>query len=68
MQLRFLGALDEVRTRAGSATLDTSNWVENWVPDTSNPGLSLPAPVAVEVTLQLEDFGEMRRLYALPPL
>jgi general secretion pathway protein J len=68
LQLRFLGALDEVRTRAGSATLDTSNWLESWVPDTSSPGVALPAPVAVEVILQLEDFGEMRRLYALPPL
>lgn len=68
LQLAFLGTLEQVQTQTGSAVLDTSNWVENWVVDTSTPGAILPAPVAVEITLQLDDWGEMRRLYALPPL
>jgi general secretion pathway protein J len=68
LQLTFLRSLGQVETQAGSAALDTTNWEENWVVDTSTPGAVLPPPVAVEITLQLDDWGEMRRLYALPPL
>ena len=68
LQLTFLGTLEQLETQAGSAALDTTNWVDNWVVDTSTPGAVLPQPFAVEITLQLDDWGEMRRLYALPPL
>ena len=68
LQLTFLGTLEQLETQAGSAALDTTNWVDNWVVDTSTPGAVLPPPFAVEITLQLDDWGEMRRLYALPPL
>ena len=68
LQLTFLGTLEQLETQAGSAALDTTNWVDNWVVDTSTPGAVLPPPFAVEITLQLDDWGEMRRLYALSPL
>ena len=64
----FLGALSEVRPGDDGVALETRNWSENWVADTSTPDASLPPPVAVELRLYLEDWGEMRRLYALPPL
>ena len=67
-ELGFLADLGEVEAAGDSSTLDTRNWSDNWVPDTSAPGQSLAPPLAVEVRLQLEDWGEMRRLYALPPL
>ena len=44
------------------------NWPESWIADSSNPDSLPEPPLAVEVTLQLEDLGEMRRIYALPPL
>ncbi len=67
-ELAFLPSLGAVDAAADSSSLDTRNWDENWVPDTSTPGQELAPPVAVEVRLQLDDWGEMRRLYALPPL
>tara|TARA_R110002072_G_scaffold247384_2_gene406577 strand:+ start:22340 stop:22996 length:657 start_codon:yes stop_codon:yes gene_type:complete len=66
-QLTFLGVLEQLQIQTGSSALDTTDWVENWVFDTSTPGAQRPPPVAVEITLRLEDWGEMRRLYALPP-
>lgn len=68
LQVAFLGTLEELQTQSGSAALDTRNWAENWVSDGSAPGTALLPPVAVEIRLQLQEWGEMRRLYALPPL
>jgi general secretion pathway protein J len=67
MELRFLGSLGELNSGRGS-DIDTRNWSENWVIDTSRPGVELSVPVAIEVNLQLTDWGELRRLYALPPI
>jgi len=68
LQVAFLGTLEELQTQSGSAALDTRNWAENWVSDGSAPGTALLPPVAVEIRLQLQEWGEMRRLYALSPL
>lgn len=68
LQLAFLGPTEELQTQTGSPALDTSNWAQNWVRDGSAPEAELLPPVAVEITLQLRGWGEMRRLYALPPL
>jgi len=68
LDLLFLGSLGAVEASQDSSTLDTRNWAENWVPDTSAPGQPLAPPVALEFRLQLTDWGEMRRVYALPPL
>jgi general secretion pathway protein J len=64
LRLLFLGSVD----LAGGTgiNLDTRQWPENWVPDTSQPDVELLPPAAVQVTLQLADWGEMKRLYALP--
>ncbi len=67
VELRFLGSLEEVNAGRGS-DLDSRSWSENWIADTSQPGVELPVPLAVELTVQLTDWGELRRLYALPPL
>jgi len=64
----FLGSLEQIQVSTRNTTLDTSDWVENWVSDVGAPGGQLPLPVAVEIHLQLSDWGEIRRLYALPPL
>lgn len=68
MELAFLESLSAVQGLTGSAPLETRDWPESWVTDTSNPGQDLQPPLAVEIRLQLADWGEMRRLYALPPL
>ena len=68
LQLSFLGSLDELQVSSRGGNLDTSDWEESWVQDTSVPGQELEPPVAVEISLQLESWGQMRRLYALPPL
>jgi general secretion pathway protein J len=68
MQLAFLGSVDALQTQSRSAALDTSNWAENWVVDAGVPDAELNSPVGVEISLQLQGWGEMRRLYALLPL
>ena len=67
LELGFLGSLDQLRLGRGT-TIDTRQWPENWVVDTSNPGALPSPPVAIEITLGLDDMGEITRLYVLPPL
>jgi len=68
LELVFLRSLDEAETASRSIELDTRGWQGSWVSDTSAPNTELAPPVALEFRLQLEDLGEMRRIYALPPL
>jgi len=68
LELAFLGSLAAVQAQRNSATLDTGNWAENWVVDSSDPEAALGPPIAVQLSLQLTDWGEMRRLYELPQL
>ena len=67
IELGFLGSVDQLRLGRGTS-IDTRQWPENWVVDTSDPDALPSPPVAVEITLGLADMGEITRLYALPPL
>jgi general secretion pathway protein J len=66
--LSFLGAIEQIEVGNDRRSIDTRNWLENWISDTSAPGEVLAPPVAIEIKMQLEDMGELRRLYALPPI
>lgn len=68
LELVFLGSLAEAEPEGRGIALDTRGWQGSWVTDTSTPNTELAPPVALEFRLQLEDLGEMRRIYALPPL
>ncbi len=68
MDLLFLESLAAVQPGARGTQLDTRSWPESWAADPSQPGGVQAPPGAVEITLLLTDWGEMRRLYALPPL
>jgi general secretion pathway protein J len=68
MELAFLDSLDNLQADSRSTGLDVRNWPESWVQDPSLQGQPLPPPLAVEIRLQLSDWGELRRMYALPPL
>lgn len=65
VELRFLRSLDKLELSNDSNTVETRNWDENWL---QNGGSSTAVPVAVDIELELEDWGPMRRLYELPPL
>ena len=67
LELAFLGSVDQLRLGRGT-NVDTRQWPENWVVDTSDPDALPPPPVAIEVTLGLAYLGEITRLYVLPPL
>ena len=67
-ELGFLASLDEVETGNDGKGLDTKNWRENWVVGSGQLGRVLEPPVALEIRMQLQDIGEVRRLYALPPI
>jgi len=62
----FLRSLADAEAAGEGVTVDTRNWLDSWVVDTSGAGKSLGPPAAVEIRLQLADWGEMRRLYELP--
>ena len=68
LELVFLGDLAAAEREGRGLTIDTRGWQASWVADTSAPDIVLPPPVAVEIRLELEDIGELRRIYALPPL
>ena len=48
--------------------VDRRQWLENWVQDLSQPNNIPPPPVAVAVTVTLDDLGEIERLYVLSAL
>ncbi len=66
--LLFLASLDTLEISSDGSGMETRDWQENWVADPGIAGPGLVPPVALEVRLQLDDWGELRRLYALPPL
>ncbi len=68
LQVAFLGIDTDPGGTRGTVAIDTRNWPESWVSDTSTPGALLEPPLALEIRLELAGWGEMRRLYALPPL
>ena len=68
LDLLFLESLSQVQPGGRGTQLDTRNWPDSWISDPSTPGSLVAPPVAIEVRLLLTDWGEMRRLYALPPL
>lgn len=68
LEVVFLGTLAEVEPAGQGISLDTRNWLGSWVADSSAPEVDFLPPVALEIRLELEDIGEIRRMYALPPL
>jgi general secretion pathway protein J len=67
LELAFLGSLTQVQTSGDTIKLETRNWSESWVANSNAPDIALDPPLALELKLQLQGRGEMRRLYALPP-
>lgn len=71
LQVRFLETLDKLSKKNGEMTVETGDWVDNWValPGASASGENLLSPpVALQVQMTLLDWGEMERIYVLPPL
>ena len=68
LRLAFLPGLDALEPGRRGQNLETSNWPESGVANTSQPGSGIPPPAALELRLELSDMGELRRLYVLPPL
>lgn len=66
LTVAFIASVDALDTQSDGKTLDTRNWVQNWILDSSVADVELPLPAAIEVRLQLEGWGELSRLYELP--
>ncbi len=65
-RLEFLGRIQDLQVQSDGVSVERRNWSENWVADVGQPGSVIPPPVALAVILQLEDLGEVYRLYELP--
>ncbi|QFU75021.1 type II secretion system protein GspJ [Halioglobus maricola] len=68
MNLFFLESAAALQASTRGTEVETRDWPESWIADPSSPGSLIEPPLALEVQLALEDWGEMRRLYVLPPL
>lgn len=62
--------LEEIRIRflpANASELREEAWLEYWPPDTGNDATERGnLPIAVELTLTLEDVGDVQRIFSLP--
>lgn len=65
LELRFLDTLENLEVDR-DFVVDTRGWVQNWVADPGGDTFARPPPIAIELRLELEDLGEIRRLYELP--
>lgn len=64
LELRFLESIDQLQVDR-DLVIDTRSWERSWIA-APGAGEALPAPpVALELRLELEDLGEVRRLYGL---
>jgi len=66
-EVRFLADTTALSVNQDS-TIDRRLWAENWIADISQPGQLAEPPVAAEIRLEIEGWGELERLYVLPPL
>jgi len=66
-EVQFLDQVSQLRINRG-IELDRRFWADNWLADVSQPGSVVGLPAAVLIRLQLVDWGEIERLYVLPPL
>lgn len=66
-RVRFLPAVEAV-TGGRGVDIDRRLWSDSWIADVSQPGTLVDPPAALEITLELDDWGEVNRLYVLPPL
>ncbi len=66
VQITFLASVAALQPGARGTEVDTRNWPDNWVVDTSQPNATLAPPAALELTLELNDLGDLRMLYELP--
>ena len=58
--------LDRVRSLEFRFLDAQARWQEQWPPLTGGSLQGSTMPAAVELTIELEDWGELRRVYALP--
>ena len=65
-QSRALDLLDGVHDVRWRFLRTNDEWTDAWPPQNENGELSTELPVAVEITLELDDWGSLRRLIRIP--
>ena len=65
--VQFLQDVGQLRIDRG-IELDRRLGADNWIADVSQPGSVIGLPAALVIRLELEGWGEVERLYVLPPL
>ena len=65
--LLFLDEISALRINR-DIDLDRRLWLENWLADVSQPNATIKLPAALIIRLEISDWGELERLYVLPPL
>jgi len=65
--LQFLDDISALRINR-DIDIDRRLWLENWLADTSQPEAVMTLPAALILRLDIEGWGQIERLYVLPPL
>ena len=58
--------LDNIDTMSMRFLESSGSWHDNWPPLSADPDEASALPAAVEFTIELEEFGQITRLFALP--
>ena len=61
-ELAFMGPNSELDLEE----FDSENWPRNWAAGNTARDASTPPPLAVEVTVEVQGLGEIRRLFEIP--
>tara|TARA_B110000503_G_C7097316_1_gene392224 strand:- start:421 stop:1077 length:657 start_codon:yes stop_codon:yes gene_type:complete len=64
-ELLFLPDLAQLNIGRG-VDIDRRQWQSDWIANVATPEATIDPPVALELILSLDDWGEVHRIYALP--
>ena len=65
--VQFLADINRLQLNRG-IELDRRLWEDNWLADVSQPDSVVDLPTALIIRLEISGWGEVERLYVLPPL
>lgn len=65
--VQFLADINRLQLSRG-IELDRRLWEDNWLADVSQPDSVVDLPTALIIRLEISGWGEVERLYVLPPL
>lgn len=67
LEVQFLGDIGALEYDR-QLNVDRRYWQDSWIADVARPDIPVDPPVAVWLSLDVDGWGELERLYVLAPL